>query len=128
MRFPTCRSLAAVLTLVAPAGALAASGSGIAYHASAAAVLVWLVGLGWGFHTMLHHRLAAEDRLARLEADIKCERDAHAAAVRCTQQRLLALETEWLRLEECLRDGDLLHVQASMRAVHGAMRLLQQPL
>lgn len=120
------RSILSVLVLAAPAGALAASGHGIAYQASAAAVMLWLIGLGWGFHAMLHHRLAAEDRLARLESDIAFERDARAAAARSTQQRLMALEAEWLRLEECLRDGDLHHVQASMRAVQGAILLLQE--
>jgi hypothetical protein len=114
-----------VLSLVLPCGALAATPA-ISPQAGAAAVIVWLAGLGWGFHAMLHHRLAAEDRLARLESDVACERDALAARHQAIRQRLLLLEAEWKRLELCLCDGDLGHIPESMRAVQAAIALLQQ--
>lgn len=126
MRFPTCSPVLAILVLAAPAGAMAASGSGIAYHAGLAAVIVWLAGLGWGFHSLLHHRLAAEDRLARMESDIASERDTRATQLLCTRRRILLLETEWQRLEASLCDGDLFHVSEGMRAVRAAITVLQQ--
>jgi hypothetical protein len=113
------------LCLLLPAGALGATPA-IPPQAGLAVVIVWLGGLGWGFHAMLHHRLAAEDRLARLESDIACERDALAARRHAIRQRLLLLEAEWLRLEACLCDGDLRHVPESMRAMQAAIALLQQ--
>jgi hypothetical protein len=113
------------LCLVLPAGALAATPA-MSPLAGAAAVIVWLAGLGWGFHAMLHHRLAAEDRLARLESDVACERDTLAARHQMIRQRLLVLEAEWHRLELCLCDGDLGHVPENMRAMQAAIALLQQ--
>jgi hypothetical protein len=113
------------LCLLLPAGALGATPT-MSPQAGLAVVIVWLTGLGWGFHTMLHHRLAAEDRLARLESDVACERDALAARRHAIRQRLLLLEAEWLRLEVCLCDGDLHHVPESMRAMQAAIALLQQ--
>ena len=109
--------------VAAPAFALAAAPH-IGQHAGIAAVVLWLAGLGWGFHTMLHHRLAAEDRLARLESEIAFERDARAAQLRNTRLCMLTLDTEWQRLDECLRNGDVEHVADGMRAVEGAILLL----
>ena len=126
MRLPTYPPVLAIVVLAAPACAVAASGTGVQYQAGLAAVIVWLAALGWGFQAMLHHRLTAEDRLARLEAAVACERDAHAVQLRCTRQRILQLEAEWLRLDECLREGDLLHVAEHMRAVQAAIAVLQQ--
>ena len=126
MRVPTCRPVLLILILAIPAGAVAASGPGIPHQVGIAAVVLWLVGLGWVFHAMLHQRLAAEDRLARLESVIAFERDARAAQLRCTRQRLVALEAEWRHLEECLRDGDIRQVPDSMRAVQHAITVLQQ--
>lgn len=126
MRFRPYRPVLMTLILAAPAGALAASGGGMPHQAGIAAVVLWLTALGWGFHTMLHHRLAAEDRLAQLESDVAFERDARAAELRRVRQRMQALEAEWCHLEECLRDGDIRHVPESMRAVQDAITLLQQ--
>lgn len=127
MRFPSCHPVLAIVILAVPAGAVAATGPAISYPAGLAAVIVWLAGLGWGFQTMLHHRLAAEDRLARLESTVACERDAHVAQNACTQLRLQALDTAWGRLEACLRDGDLQQVGDNIRAVQRAIALLQEP-
>jgi hypothetical protein len=126
MRLLRYHPVLAVLMLALPAGALAATAPAVPYPAGLAAVIVWLGGLGWGFQTMLHHRLAAEDRLARLESTIACERDAHVAREVCTRQRLVTLETEWAHLEACLREGDLRHVGDGMRAVQQAIALLQE--
>jgi hypothetical protein len=126
MRFPAYPPVLAILVLAAPAGAVAASGTGVQYQAGLAAVIVWLAGLGWGFQAMLQRRLAAEDRLARLESAVACERNARASHMMSARQRMLALEAEWSRLEASLRDGDLFHVSASMRAVREAITLLQQ--
>lgn len=76
---------------------------------------------------MLHHRLAAEDRLARLETDVVCERDARTAQVQCMRQRLSGLEAEWRRLDAAVRAGDFADVRDSMRAMHAMIALLQQP-
>lgn len=111
--------------VVAPAVMLAALPN-LGPQAGIAAVVVWLAGLGWGFQTMLHHRLAAEDRLARLEAEIAFERDARAAQLRSTRLCMLTLDTEWQRLDECLRNGELEHVIDGMRAVEGAILLLHE--
>jgi hypothetical protein len=126
MRFPTYPPVLAILVLAAPAGAVAASGTGVQYQAALAAVVIWLAALGWGFQAMLQHRLAAEDRLARMASDVACERDARATQLICTRRRILLLEAEWQRLEERLRDGDLFHVSESMRAVRAAITMLQQ--
>jgi len=120
------RSVVIMLILAAPAGAVAAAAPAISHQAGLAAVVLWLAALGWGFQTMLHHRLAAEDRLARLESDVAFERDARAAQLQTTRQRMLMLEVEWLRLDECLRDGNLQHVPDSMRAMQDAITLLQE--
>jgi hypothetical protein len=126
MRLPTYPPVMAILVLAAPAGAVAAAGAGIQYQAGLAAVIVWLAALGWGFQAMLHHRLAAEDRLARLESMVACERDVRTAQRICTRQQMVALELAWLRLEERLRDGDFQQVPDSMRAVQHAITLLQE--
>lgn len=126
MRLIPSRPVLTIVILALPAGAYAASGS-LPHQAGAAAVVLWLAALGWGFHAMLHHRLAAEDRLARLETDVVCERDARTAQVQCTQQRLIALDAEWRRLDAAVRAGDLPDVRNSMRAMHALIALLQQP-
>jgi hypothetical protein len=126
MRLPAYPPVLAIVVLAAPAGAVAASGTGLQYQAGLAAIIVWLAALGWGFQAMLHHRLAAEDRLARLESTVACERDARNAQRMCTRQQMLTLELEWMRLEACLREGDLQHVPDSMRAVTDAIALLQE--
>lgn len=115
----------ATAILAAPAIALAAAPQ-LQQHAGIAAVVLWLAGLGWGFHAMLHHRLAAEDRLARLESEIAFERDARAAQLRSTRLCMLTLDTEWQRLDECLRNGELEHVADGIRAVEGAIMLLHE--
>jgi hypothetical protein len=122
------RALLPIMTLAilaAPAAALSAAPD-FQQQAGIAAVVLWLAGLGWGFHTMLHHRLAAEDRLARLEAEVVFERDARAAQLRCTRLCMLTLDTEWQRLDECLRNGRLDHVADGMRAVEGAILQLHE--
>lgn len=125
MRFQRHRFALLLLSLTLPAGALADTPA-IPAQAGLAAVIVWLAGLGWGFQVMLQHRLAAEDRLARLKSEVACERDAHAAHRQAARQKMLMLEAEWLRLEACLCDGDMRHVPESMRAMHAAIALLQQ--
>jgi len=119
------RSALLLLFLALPTGALAGTPA-IPAQAGLAAVIVWLAGLGWGFQVMLQRRLAAEDRLARLESEVACERDAQAAERHTTRQKMLMLEAEWLRLEACLCDGDMHGVPDSMRAMHAAIALLQQ--
>ena len=119
------RSALLLLFLALPTGALAGTPA-IPAQAGLAAVIVWLAGLGWGFQVMLQRRLAAEDRMARLESEVACERDAQAAHRHAARQRMLMLEAEWLRLEACLCDGDMRHVPDSMRAMHAAIALLQQ--
>ena len=126
MRLLRYRSVLIILAMAAPAGAFAATSPTLSCQAGLAAVILWLAGLGWGFQTMLHHRLAAEDRLARLESDVACERDARAAQRTSTHLRMLALEAEWFRLEECLRDGDIRHVPDSVRAMQEAITLLYE--
>lgn len=126
MRLLIYRSVFMMLIVAAPAGAVAASGASIPHQASIAAVVLWLAGLGWGFHAMLHHRLAAEDRLAQLETDVVFERDARAAQVSSTRQRMLLLEDAWRRLEACLAAGDVQHVPARMHAVQACIAQLQQ--
>jgi hypothetical protein len=127
---PSIRARAAlpVITTVmiaAPVLALAIQPD-IGQHAGIAAVVLWLAGLGWGFHTMLYHQLAAEDRLARLETEIAGERDARAAQLRSTRLCMLTLDVEWQRLDECLRNGELEHVADGIRAVEGAISLLHE--
>lgn len=126
MHLPVYPPVLAIVVLAAPAGAIAASSTGIGYQAGLAAVIVWLAALGWGFQAMLHHRLAAEDRLAQLESTVACERDARTAQRICTRQRMVTLELEWMRLEERLRDGDLQDVPDSVRAVQDALTRLQE--
>lgn len=127
MRLFACRPFLTMLILALPAGAYAAS-STLPHQAGAAAVILWLAALGWAFQAMLHHRLAAEDRLARLESDVICARDAHTAQRQCTQEWLLLLEAEWRRMDAGLRAGDLVDVRDSMRAMHATIALLQQPV
>jgi len=126
MRLLPYRSVVIMLLLALPAGAVAAATPAVSHQAGLAAVILWLAALGWGFQTMLHHRLAAEDRLARLESDVAFERDARAAQVAATRTRMLMLEAEWYRLEACLLDGDIRHVPDSMRAMQDAITLLQE--
>ncbi len=121
------RPVALITIFAAPAGAVAASGAGMPHQASVAAVILWLAALGWGFHAMLHHRLAAEDRLARLESDVAFERDARAAQIDATRQGMMRLEAAWRRLETCLIDGDARHVPARMHAMETCIAQLQQP-
>ena len=125
MRLPNVRPAVLITIFAAPAGAVAASGNGMPLQASVAAVILWLAGLGWGFHAMLHHRLAAEDRLAQLETDVAFERDARAAQIDATRQGMVRLETEWRRLETCLIDGDARHVPAHMHALDACIAQLQ---
>jgi len=125
MRILHFRATLFALCLALPAGTFAATPA-IPPQAGVAAVIVWLAGLGWGFHAMLHHRLAAEDRLAQLESDVACERDARAAERIAIRERILLLEAEWLRLEACLCNGDIRQVPENMRAMHTAIAVLQQ--
>jgi hypothetical protein len=125
MRLPNVRPVVLITIFAAPAGAVAASGNGMPHQASVAAVILWLAALGWGFHAMLHHRLAAEDRLAQLETDVAFERDARAAQVDATRQVMERLETEWRRLETCLIEGDARHVPARMHAMDTCIAQLQ---
>jgi hypothetical protein len=127
MRRLNVRPMLLITIFAAPAGAVAASGNGMPHQASVAAVILWLAALGWGFHAMLHHRLAAEDRLAQLETDVVFERDARAAQIDATRQGMDRLETEWRRLEACLVDGDTRHVPACMHAVETCIAQLQHP-
>jgi hypothetical protein len=113
------------MMLAIPAGAVATSLPGIAQHASVAAVVLWLTGLGWGFHAMLHHRLAAEDRLAQLETRVALERDAHQALVHTTRERALVLAAEWTRLQACLCADDRRNIPERMHALQAAIVLLQ---
>ncbi|WP_332878530.1 hypothetical protein [Massilia sp. S19_KUP03_FR1] len=126
MRLLNYRPVILMFILAAPAGAVAAAPPGIAHPASVAAVLLWLAGLGWGFHAMLRHRLAAEDRLAQLETDVVFERDARAAQISATRQGMQLLADEWQRLEACLTEGDVRHVTLHMHAVHACIAQLQQ--
>lgn len=122
---PALLPIMVVVVLAVPAAALATLPN-LPQHAGIAAVIVWLAGLGWGFHALLHRRLAAEDRLARLEAEVVCERDARAAQLRCTRLCMLALDTEWQRLDECLRNGRIEQVSDGMRAVESAIMQLHE--
>lgn len=114
------------LTLAAPPGALAAARPGMPQQASIAALLLWLAGLGWGFHAMLRHRLAAEDRLAQLETDIAFERDARAAQVSATRQQMQDLTAAWQRLQVCLEQRDTRQLALSIGAVQACIAQLQQ--
>jgi hypothetical protein len=125
MRLLSVQPAVLITLFAAPTGAVAAFGNSIPHLASIAAVILWLAALGWGFHAMLHHRLAAEDRLAQLETNIVFERDARAAQVDATRQGLLRLESAWLRLEACLVDGDTRHVPACMHAMENCIAQLQ---
>lgn len=113
------------MMLAIPAGAVATSLPGIAQHASVAAVVLWLTGLGWGFHAMLHHRLAAEDRLAQLETKVALERDANEALINATRERAVVIAAEWSRLQACLCNGDRSNVPERMHALQAAIVLLQ---
>lgn len=110
--------------LTAPVFALAAAPH-IGPHAGIAAVMLWLTGLGWAFHALLHRLLAAEDQLARLTAERACANDAREAQQRNTQRCMLTLDTEWQRLGACLRNGEQAHVEDRMRALEGAILLLR---
>lgn len=125
MRLLNVRPLLLITIVAAPAGAVAASGTSMPHQASVAAVILWLAALGWGFHAMLHHRLAAEDRLARLETDVVFERDARAAQIDATRQGVARLEAAWLRLETCLTDGNAREVPACMHALETCIAQLQ---
>ncbi|MDQ2823171.1 MAG: hypothetical protein M3Y65_22785 [Pseudomonadota bacterium] len=94
-------------------------------HTGIAVVVLWLTGLGWAFHALLHRLLAAEDQLARLTAEIAFVNDAREAQQRNTQQCMLTLDTEWQRLGACLRNGEQAHVEDRMRALEGAILLLR---
>ena len=126
MRLLTYRPVMSILILAAPAGAVAAASPAIPPQASIAAVILWLAGLGWGFHAMLRHRLAAEDRLAQLETDVVFERDARAAQVSAMRQGVQRLDAEWQRLEACLVDGDVQLVPVRMHAMQACIAQLQQ--
>jgi len=126
MRFTDCRPIVLIMMLAIPAGAVATSLPGIAQHASLAAVVLWLGGLGWGFHAMLHHRLAAEDRLALLETKVALERDTHQALVVKTRERAQVAAVEWSRLQACLCDGHHAHVPERMHALQAAIVVLQE--
>lgn len=126
MHLLTYRPVLLMLALAAPAGAVAAAPPTIPHQASVAAIVLWLAGLGWGFHAMLRHRLAAEDRLAELETDIVFERDARAAQRSATRRSMQQLEAEWQCLEACLADGDSEQVRGRMHAVRSCIAQLQQ--
>lgn len=132
MHLRNCRPLfrMSILMLMlipaAPAGALAAAGAGMPQQASIAALILWLAGLGWGFHAMLRHRLAAEDRLAQLETDIAFERDARAAQVSATRQQMQDLTAAWQRLQVCLEHRDTRQLALSIGAVQACIAQLQQ--
>jgi hypothetical protein len=126
MRLSECRPVVLIMMLAIPAGAVATSLPGIAQHASVAAVVLWLTGLGWGFHAMLHHRLAAEDRLAQLETKVALERDAHEALINVTRERALVIAAEWSRLQACLCNGERNNVPERMHALQAAIVMLQE--
>lgn len=126
MRLTDCRPIVLIMILAIPAGAVATSLPGIAQHASLAAVVLWLGGLGGGFHAMLHHRLAAEDRLALLEAKVALERDAHQALIDRTRVRAHAAATELSRLQACLCEGDRGQVPERIHALQAAIAVLQE--
>lgn len=126
MRLVQIRPMIVALACALPAGAYAASLPGVSQSAGVAAAALWLGGLGWGFYSMLHHRLEAEDRLARLESDIAIERDAHAAQIACMEQRLALLIAEWRRFEDCLADGDRSEISRQITTLQQAIALLQQ--
>jgi hypothetical protein len=126
MHLLTYRPVLLMLALAAPAGAVAAAPPAIPHQASVAAVVLWLAGLGWGFHAMLRHRLAAEDRLAELEADIVFERDARATQRSATRRSMQQLAAEWQCLEACVADGDSEQVRVRMHAVQACIAQLQQ--
>ena len=126
MHLLTYRPVLLMLAMAAPAGAVAAASSAIPNQASVAAVVLWLAGLGWGFHAMLRHRLAAEDRLAQLESDVGFERDARAAQISATRRSMQQLAAEWQCLEACLVDGDSEQVRVRMHAVRACIAQLQQ--
>lgn len=127
MRLLVYRPVVIIMLVAMPAGAVATSMPGMTQHASVAAVVLWLAGLGWGFHAMLHHRLAAEDRLAQLESAVALERDAHRCLRDNTRQRMAALASEWVRLQSCLCEGDRRDVPACMHALQEAIVQLQEP-
>jgi len=127
MRLIACRPAILIMLVALPAGAVATSVPGMTQQASLAAVVLWLAGLGWGFHAMLHHRLAAEDRLAQLELTIALERQAHQSLRHETRQRLAALEAEWTRLQVCLVDGERGRVPERMHALQEAIVQLREP-
>lgn len=126
MRPSIYRPVFAIVLLAVPAGALAVAPAGVAQHAGVAAVTLWLAALGWGFHAMLHHRLAAEDRLAQLESAVALERDAHHVTRCTTQQRMLALDAAWRELEASLCAGDGGGVPERMHALQAAIGLLHE--
>ena len=127
MRPSPYRPAIVIMLLAVPAGAVATSLPALAQHASVAAVVLWLAGLGWGFHAMLHHRLAAEDRLALLETTVALERNAHQSLRYHTRQRMAALEAEWGRLQVCLCAGNRGDVPECMHAVQAAIVSLHDP-
>lgn len=126
MRLSACRPVLTVLILALPAGLVVTATPAIAQHACVAAVVIWLAALGWGFHAMLHHRLAAEDRLAELESAMAMERDAYQAARVSARHRAVALEAEWQRLAACLTADDRHHVPERMHAVEAAIVSLHE--
>ena len=117
--------LATTVILAAPALLLSA-GVPLGPPSAIAAVVLWLAALGWGFHAMLQRRLAAEDRLARLESEVACERDARTAQLRTTRLCLLTLDTAWQHLDDSLRNGDIAHVAEGMRRVEDALLQLHE--